>query len=364
MITRNAAHGSILLLLLATLACGLPISVSQPSSDAPAAADTSAPQPADSGALPAAAGSATPPALIATVMASTHVAKPGEPPASGTLNYDVDSSGTGSEHRAPYGDSYNINLFERPFTKTDMNYIPPLDILTFQISEDATWFYVSFDLVGGDLNDALNLNYGVELDTDHDGYGDFLVWAQPPYTPEWLAETVLVYQDTNHDTGGASAEKSDAVYPGDGYDKLIFDRGQGEDPDLAWVRANPQVSTAIQFAFKRSLAGAAFMWGVWADAGLRDPGAFNYNDRYTEPDAGSPEKSEPYYPIREIFQVDNTCWPAYGFKPLGYEAHLCPSLEPQPTKHKAPPTPGCTSILDCYNLPGDLVIPPVLPPVP
>jgi len=131
-----------------------------------------------------------------------------------------------------------------------MAYIPPLDILTFQLSQDATWDYVSFDLVGGDLNDALNINYGVELDTDHDGYGDFLVWAQPPYTPQWLAETVLVYQDTNHDTGGASAEKSDAVYPGDGYDKLIFERGQGEDPDLAWVRANPQVSTAVQFAFK------------------------------------------------------------------------------------------------------------------
>ena len=149
MINRSFAHGSLLLFLLTTLACGLPASVSPPPSEAPSAADTGAPQ-SDSGAVPAAAGSATPPALVATVMASTHVATPGEPPASGSLNYDVDSSGTGPEHRAPYGDSYNINLFERPFAQTEMNYIPPLDILTFQISEDATWLYVSFDLVGGD----------------------------------------------------------------------------------------------------------------------------------------------------------------------------------------------------------------------
>ena len=363
---RKFVHGSLLLFLLASLACGLPSALANPSAPEPLAADTGAPPPAQPNVIPAAAGSATPPALVATVMASNHALKPAEPVSGGSLNYDVDSSGTGPEHRAPYGDSYNINLFERPFTRTEMTYLPALDIVTFRLSEDATWYYVSLDLIGGDPNDELNIKYGVELDTDHDGFGDFLVWAHPPYTTEWLAETVQVFQDTNHDTGGASAEKSDAVYPGNGYDKLIFDRGQGDDMDLAWARADPNVSAAIQIAFKRSLAGNAFMWGAWADAGLGDPGLFNYNDRYPEELAGSPEKSEKYYPINAIFQVDNTCWPAYGFKPGGYEPHLCPSLEPQPTKHKAAPTPqepGCTFILDCYHGPFDFGIEPLEPPI-
>jgi hypothetical protein len=346
---------AIVVLLILSLACNLatqftsassPPSAAAPSSPPPAA-PSSAPVQAGS-AIPAAAGSATPPPLVATIMASHHVMTPANVVPAGTINYDVDSSVTASEHRAPYGDSYNINLFERPFTKTAMDYLPELDITTFSLSQDNDWSYVSFDLSGGDLNDKLGVNYGVELDTDHDGFGDVLVWASPPYTPDWLAETVQVYKDSNHDTGGLSAEKSDAVFSGNGYDTIIFDRGQGTDTDLAWVRLNPQTSSAIQFAFKRSLAGSAFMWGVWADAGLRNPAAFNYNDRFTEADAGSPQKSEKYYPINAINQVDNTCWQFIGFKPTGEEPHLCPVEAPPKVKHKPQPTPqGCTPWWTC-----------------
>jgi hypothetical protein len=309
------------------------------------------------------ASSATPQPLVATVLASTHVATPADITASGSLNYDVDSSGTASENRAPYGDSYNINLFERPFTQTVMNYLPELDIVTFRLTQDADWYYVSMEMTGGDMNDPLGVNYGVELDTDHDGFGDILVWASPPYTTTWLAETVQVYKDTNHDTGGASAEKSDAVYPGNGYDTIIFDRGQGDDPDLAWVRLDPRTSSAIQFAFKRSLAGNAFMWGVWADAGLKDPSKFNYNDRFTEADAGSPIKGKPDYPIKAIYQVDNTCWAAQGFKPTGYEPHLCPPLGPQPTRQPRPgPTPSsCTPWWLCFHIVITVKPPPPIP---
>jgi hypothetical protein len=69
--SRTFAHGSLLLFLLATLACGLPISVSAPPSGAPAAADTGAPQSEGAGAVPAAAGSATPPALLARCRPAT-----------------------------------------------------------------------------------------------------------------------------------------------------------------------------------------------------------------------------------------------------------------------------------------------------
>lgn len=305
----------------------------------------------------------TPQPLVATVLASHHLATPANITANGSLNYDVDSSSTGGENRAPYGDSYNIELFERPFTQTVMTYLPELDIITFRLTQDSVWYYVSMEMSGGDMNDPIATNYGIELDTDHDGFGDILVWASPPYTTTWLAETVQVYKDTNHDTGGASAEKSDAVYSGNGYDSLIFDRGQGADPDLAWVRLDPQISSAIQFAFKISLAGNAFMWGAWADAGLRDPAKFNYNDRFTEADAGSPIKGKQQYPIAAINQVDNTCWVAQGFKPTGEEPHLCPSLQAQPTKSSKPgPTPSsCTPWWVCLHIIITINPPPPIP---
>jgi hypothetical protein len=329
---------ALITLVLSALACSLPLAV-RGASTQPAQETQGLPS-TDGNAVPASQGSSTPPPLVATINASQHAAVPADVTAAGKLYYDVDSTGTAPEHRAPYGDSYNINLFERPFTQTDMNYLPQLDLLTFQLGEDDTWYYASLDLSGGDPNDESGVNYGIELDIDHDGFGDYLIWTYWPYTTQWLAETVQVYQDTNHDTGGASAEKSDAPFPGDGYDKLVFDHGQGADPDLAWVRLNPHVSAGIQIAFKKMLAGSSFMWGAWADSGLKDPSKFNYNDRFTEEEAGSPEKSEKYYPIKAIYEVDNTCWAAVGFKPTGYEPHLCPSLEPQPTKRKPAPTAG------------------------
>ncbi len=283
------------------------------------------------------------------------------PPASvpaGTLNYDVDSSGTAGENRAPYGDSYNINLLERPFTQNVMSYIPALDIQTFSLSKDDTWYFVTETLNGGDMNDPLGIGYGVELDTNHDGSGDYLIWVNPPYLNAWTTDNVQVYSDPNHDVGGASPERSDAnattsaPYPGDGYETIIFNQGQGDDPDLAWVRLDPNNQSTLQFAFKQSLAGSSFMWGVWADAGLKDPSKFNYNDRFTLIQAGSPIKGNEDYPIKAIYQVDNTCWPANGFKTSGEEPHLCQLFQPPSTK--APkatqatcsnvPPPSCTAI--------------------
>ena len=79
------------------------------------------------------------------------------------------------------------------------------------------------------------------------------------------------------------------------------------------------------------------MWGVWADAGIKDPSKFNYNDRFTLKQAGSPIKSSSDYPIKAIYQVDNTCWAPYGFHPTGYEPHLCPSNAPPSTKRPRTP---------------------------
>ncbi len=217
------------ILLVISLACNLS------SSGVVQSAPSTAAQP---GATVAASTLAPANTATATV---THLQTPADMQVTGPLNYDVDSSGTASQHRAPYGNSYNINLFERPFTQQDMTYIPSLDINTFQITSDGTWYYVFIGLIGNNPNDPINIDYGVEIDKDRDGFGDVLVWAEPPYGTQWTTDGVKVYTDPNHDVGGASPELSDAnattgaPYPGDGYETVIFDQGHGDDPDLAWT---------------------------------------------------------------------------------------------------------------------------------
>ncbi len=339
--------------ILVSLACNVPAVSSAGNSQSPANPPEQSPNPnlssPESPGSPSPAGTTTAEAPASTVSPISHVLTPGNISSTGTVMYDVDSSGTASENRAPYGDSYNINLFERPFSQNTMVYIPALDIQTFGLNADDTWYYVSIQLSGGDMNDPLGIDYGVELDTNHDGIGDYLIWAKPPYSTNWSTDTVRVYSDPNHDVGGASPEKSDAnattaaPYPGDGYETIIFNQGQGNDPDLAWVRLDPTNAATVQFAFKQTLAGAKFMWGVWADAGLKDPSKFNYNDRFTLTQAGSPIKGSSDYPIKAIYQVDNTCWTVFGFKPTGLEPHLCPSNTPAATKAAKSPQASCTT---------------------
>src|SRR5581483_2038642 len=310
----------LLALMMAVLACNLPFITSPPSQapDVPPALVTVPTTSAD-----------TPTASTPTV-AVAHLMRPSDTaPIQGSFVYDVDTTGTGPEGRAPYGDSYKINRLERPFEQ-NMTYVPDLDIVTFNLNKDTNWYYISIQLSGTNPNDSHDIDYGVEIDLNHDGFGDYLVWAHPPYTSAWDASNVKVFKDTNHDTGGLSGEQSDAPFNGNGYDKIIFDGGQGDDPDLAWVRIGVGQYATVQFAIKKLLPCSSFMMGVWADAGLKDATKFDYNDRFTEEQAGSPERNEKYYPLKALFAVDNTCWEAFGFKATGYEPKLCPREEPKP----------------------------------
>jgi len=325
----------ITVILLISMACNLPLFNGAPSPQQPTAPPVLATVPATESNSTAIPASTDAPAVL-------HVVKPSDSATStGVFVYDVDTSTTAPEKRAPYGDSYDINRFERPFQQ-DMTYIPDLDILNFGLTNDDTFYYVSISLVGTNPNNPLGIDYGVEVDTNHDGFGDYLIWARPPYDKPWTTNNVQVWADKNHDTGGLSAEKSDAPFKGDGYETLIFDgnTGQSSDPDMAWVRTNTGKNSTVQFAIKKSLIGSSFMIGVIADAGLKDPAKFDYNDRFTEADAGSPIKSKQYYPLKALYAVDNTCWEAYGFKPTGYEPKLCPRAEP---------TPGVKQPTGCQN---------------
>jgi hypothetical protein len=166
----------------------------------------------------------------------------------------------------------------------------------------------------------------VEIDLDADGYGDVVVVSHPPYSAEWTASNVIVARDSDKDTGGLSPEKSDAPLPGNGYDEVIFDGsiGLGDDPDLAWVRINAGKYATVQFAFKVGLAENKFMLGVFSDAGLRDIFKLDYNDRFTEEQAGSPIRGTKFYPLNLFFAFDNVCRTAYGFTGTWEEPHRCP----------------------------------------
>lgn len=264
-----------------------------------------------------------------------------------TLFFDADSFDTAHEKRAPYGDSYDINRLERPFLQ-DMSYVHDLDIKNFSMNKDADWFYISMKLVGTDPNNTLGIDYGVEFDTNLDGFGDVIVIASPPFSTEWMTDTVRVYADKNHNTSGASSARSDAPYPADGYESLLFDGGQisNEDPDLAWVRINADTNATVQFAIKRSVVGTIFMFGVLADAGMKDVTKLDYVDRFTEEEAGSPVKDKKYYPLKALYAVDNTCREAFGFDPTGFEPMLCPREIPPTPKPGQPqpdqPQAGCT----------------------
>lgn len=299
-------------LFIVVLACNVPATEIPP---------TGTPEAAPTAAIGEAESSPEPPPVV-------HVQTPPIDFPAGARGVDVESSGTGAEGRAPYGDSYDISLFERPFL-VNMTYVPDLDIASFGISRDDDWYFAAIRLIGSDPNNPLGIHYAVELDLNRDGFGDFLIWGSPPYREEWTAENVQVFADLNKDTGGVSATKSDVPFFGDGYETLIFDPAQaiGDDPDLAWVRMSGGGSS-IEFAFKRSLAGDSFLYGMMADAGLKDVSMFDYVDRFSEEVAGSPVRDKRYYPLQELHSMDNTCREAFGFAPTGYEPRICPKAPP------------------------------------
>ena len=297
---------------LAATATDLPV---LPASPTPAEAATATESPSPTPELP------TPTLTVSHALVPSTIVKPG------SLINDVVSVDTAAEKRAPYGDSYDINRFERPFMQ-DMTYVADLDIVTFNMAHDEKFFYVSIELIGTDPNNDLGINYGVELDTNADGFGDMIIIARPPYNVDWSTDNVQIVQDTNRDTGGLSAEKAEAPLPGDGYDEIIFDGGRGanDDPDLAWVRVNAGNKATVQFAFKKSWAGTKFMYGVIADAGLKSVADLDYVDRFTEEEAGSPVRGEPYYPLKAVYGVDNVCREAFGFTGTKQEPQRCTPL--------------------------------------
>jgi hypothetical protein len=243
-------------------------------------------------------------------------------------------------------DSFNLDLYERPYTSGVMLYRPDLDLGKVLLGADNTFFYFEFGL--HDVNpDTKNLvaNYGIEIDVDRDGRGDFLIWAnQAPTSTAWDTAGMVVLTDMNNDVGGTRALLSDAPVTGDGYETEIWPGTSSFDFDGAWIRINPSYPNSLQIAVKRSLLGdpPTFLWNAWADDNLKAPWLFDYNDFMTYQQAGSPYQGATYYPLAQLALVDNTCRGAYGFHPSGNEPGYC-KAPVSPTNTRAPSQPTATT---------------------
>lgn len=296
------------------------------------------------------------PAATSTPAPVVHVVSPVSGAFHESTAHDNEESATYESKSVRFGDVFEVNRFERPFTVEDMTYLPYIDIFDFVMTSDADWYYVDLSMIGPDTATGnAHGTYGVEFDLDVDGRAEILLLAEDPGS-QWSTDRVRVYLDGNGDVGGAQS-LPDAGYKGDGFETVIFDSGYGDDPDLAWAQSVIKTRATVKFAFKKSLLRnySKFMWSVLASKDPLDPGKFYFNDYYTEEVAGSPDKESKFYPIKEIAAFDNSCRVPTGFKATGLEPLGCNvSVQiAQPNEDPSNPSPSDPGII-IFWIPTDI----------
>lgn len=268
------------------------------------------------------------PFFIATAAGGAFPGEPGQ-----AVGFIVDrASASFAASRRTIADDYASLRFERPFSRTRMEYLPFVDILRSEVVVDERWVYVSIFLDGAAPPER-PVMYAVELDEDGDGRGDWLIAAFSPLGPTWSHGRVQVRHDADGDVGGAVPLTSEGPrLQGNGYEAIAFESGGQDSDNPAWARAPAGPPPRIQFALRLDWPGeeVGFLWGVWADAGFMDPGWFDYHDRFSLREAGSPLASSPDYPLKLLSAVDNTCRWTFGFAPTGGEPGLCGFEPPTP----------------------------------
>jgi hypothetical protein len=92
-----------------------------------------------------------------------------------------------------------------------------------------------------------------------------------------------------------------------------------EGDKAAFARLDPDDPISVQIAVSRNLLEdpAEFLWGAWADNGLKNVGMFDYNDAMGPSKAGSPINTDADYPLNALYNLDNTCRLPYGFEQIG-----------------------------------------------
>lgn len=257
--------------------------------------------------------------------------KPAEPGEAEQTLEDADASIRAYEKRVLSGENFTTNLFERPFTSGEMLYLPDLNILTASIASDEVFFYFTLQLDDLNASNQLSGTYSVEFDRDQDGRGDLLVSASS-LRGEWSMQDVSILKDMDLDVGGEQPMLAEVFKSGNGYEGVIENKG------LAYARLTPDQEASLQIAISRSLVEVQqFLWGVWADAGLRKPAQFDYHDAFTKMEAGMAIRDDKDYPLKAVAELDNTCRKAYGFSASAGIPGLCISIAQEPEREPPPP---------------------------
>ena len=254
-------------------------------------------------------------------------------------------------------DSWQINRYERPFNAESQDeFYSDLDILSAELGQSGDWFYFRISLFEeNETSGLLNGTYAIEIDIDIDGRGDVIVLAKAPgeaALSDWTFSGVQLWGDIDNDVGDNQPLVPDPPSESDGYDTLVFNQGEGDDPSLAWVRMQPGKPAYLEIAFKSEAIynDPTFKWWAWTDQGVDDPASADYHDTFDHPVAGDPISSQPFFPSKAIHSLDNTCASIWGAEP-GEDLDLCvndssvppPTVQPTPTPtSEDTPTPSDT----------------------
>ncbi len=263
--------------------------------------------------------------------------KPGDVPVKVSQTvHDQTNEKTAEDKTAFGGDLYKLGWFERPFDQ-NMGYLPFMDISTVLMNrEDPNWVYVQITTVNPIEEGAASKPiFGVEMDTDLDNRGEFMLMANIPQTTDWSTEGVMVLANSDNMVGGIKPVVADTnISETKGYDKEVFNAGKGDDPNLAWARISPSDPNTIELAIKSTFLGGAkgkFIWLAWSLVGMQDLAKFEINDHFTQDEAGSPLKADGgLYPLKAVWGVDGTPRIPSGFVPTGIMPGLAQNFQPQP----------------------------------
>jgi len=254
---------------------------------------------------------------------------------------DYDSSPMAQKKQVASGDYFTAGEYERPFNANTMDvYYPNIDIVDTMVYQDEARIFGVMQVKELKKSEG---RYALELDTDVDGYGDYLVLVSNPASEDWSSAGAQLFEDANNDVGKPKAVISDKSVSGDGFETMVFDASAGKESDTVYARISPDDANVIEIAVLREAVGdpSKYLIGMWAGFSLLDSSLFDINDHFTHEQAGAANPGyENYYPIKQVAEIDNSCRMVVGFAPSGSEPGICQQAGPVDNTGAAPPPPS------------------------
>jgi len=250
--------------------------------------------------------------------------EPGEPI---IIVEDTRSDGENSNWMAQYivggiwADTWFANQYERPFTAYEMVYQPHLDIQEARIRPAGDRTVFEIQAVAPPSGQRVYIS--LEIDTDLDNRPDLLFLTRAVEDTAWDDQMITVLVDANRDVGGNRprlAEPHEDSWNG-------FEDFYVADGSIAFVRRSPDSDSVYQIAiFNELFVGDQFVWRVWLEGEIFQPGWVEYNDRISLQEAGSPYLYSPNYPLKNLASLDNTCLHFYGGETNQPQAGFCGTM--------------------------------------